>query len=69
MNTVVWGALVLGIVAYGVGAAMYGYHTGKADAYNRGYERGRVDAEHWWLEQGALVDQEREQGWRRELQR
>lgn len=34
--------------------------AGKHRGYKRGYESGRVDAEKWWLEQGAAVSKERE---------
>lgn len=43
------------------------YRQGFRRGYKDGYFRGRVDAEKWWLEQGAEVDAIRESFFRDEL--
>lgn len=42
------------------------YRRGYIKGARKGYENGRVDAERWWLEQGAAVSKTREKIWKEE---
>ena len=53
----------LGYVAFFLGLLIFSVLT-HLEAYNRGYEKARKDADDWWLDMEEEVDQERVKIWR-----
>jgi hypothetical protein len=56
-------AYVLALFFLERAALRRGYEKG----CKHGYERGRVDAEKWWIDQGTAVDRARAEFWKKEL--
>lgn len=56
LGFLLFGSQVCAVIVCSIAAYRRGYVRGS----RKGYENGRIDAEGWWLKQGAAIDQTRE---------
>lgn len=59
-----FGGEICAILVVSLAAYRHGYQKGLRRGLEKGYDSGRVDAEAWWLKQGAEVDKAREAIWK-----